>query len=451
MKPMPRLSILLSPFIAALSLSCDTQQASGPRPAISFDRSAREGDANANCLGGTRNGRTPVALLCAITVPGNPILSGTKSWVDPETERYYLTDVSNAGVDIIEAERNTYVGRVSGFVGATGVAATSGPNSIVFTGHDRAWVSDGNSNVRVVDLHSGQIIASVSTAIPACDGGTATTHFCQRTNEITYDPEDRMIFVQNPSPLAVAAPHGAIDTYGTFISAVPPYAVVGTITFTDARGQEAPLWDAGLHRIVTAVSGRLSGTTVIPQYVAVINPKVRPFTIEHKYVLDCSALVGTAPGALFGINDPALGPQQHVVIPACGHAVIMNAQTGAVITVLRQIGGGNETWYNRGDNRFYVTGVDSTQTPPVNALGVIDARTSTFLQGVPAVQATNPAALAGRNRIFAVVQVTAAQVTTPASDTSACAQFGVKGRGCILVFAHVGQGDHDEDEGDRDE
>jgi len=437
MRPAARLFPSLCVSIAALVLGCEPQPATAPPPSLSLAKDPPGLEQACREKPGERLARrpnAPVALLCAITVPGNPIQSGTKSWIDDQTERFYLTDVSNAGVDMIDAETNAYLGRVTGFVGATGVAATSGPNSIVFTDLGQAWVSDGNSTVKVVDVANQQIVASVSTAIPACDDGTA--HFCQRTNEITYDPEHQIVFVQNPSPLAVAAPHGAIDTYATFISAVPPYAVLGTISFPDRRGQEGPLWDPEQHRILTAVSGRLVGTTVFQQYVAVIDPAVRPFTIEKKFDIDCPALGLTG----FGINDPALGPDGHMVIPGCGKALIMDARTGA-ITVITQIGGGNETWYNPGDGRFYVTGVDVTTGR--NSLGAIDARTSTWLQSVPAPQATNPTAFADNNRIFAVVQVTANQVAGTAADTSACAQFGVIGRGCITVFAHVGNAGND--------
>src|SRR6266516_11766 len=61
------------------------------------------------------NLQPPVRLIGAITVPGNPIVSADIAWVDPGTERYYLADRSNLGVDIIDAEENeplsfSYVG-----------------------------------------------------------------------------------------------------------------------------------------------------------------------------------------------------------------------------------------------------------------------------------------------------------------------------------------------------
>jgi hypothetical protein len=413
MKPIARCFTVLFSVIAAVALGCGDDTVTPPPPP-------------------TPGPTDPVAITGIITVPGNPTVSSTKTWVDDATKRLYVTDVSNAGVDVIDAKTLAYVGRVPGFIGTGAAAATSGPNSIVFSGDGKAWVSDGIAVARVVDLTTLTITATISTAILACDNGVI--HNCQRTNEISYDPEHKIIFIQNPSPLDLTG--AAIDTYGTFISAVSPYPVLGTITFVDRRGQEAPLYDASQHRFLTAVSGRLVGTTYYDQYVAVIDPTVIPFVVEKKYTIDCFALgIGTSLGSTFGINDPALSPYGHMVIPGCGKALIMNTTTGAITPIL-QVGGGNETWYNSGDGRYYTTGVDITNG--VNSLGVIDAATKTWVQSVPALQATNPAAFAETNTMFAAVQVNAGQVATPSTDNSACAAVGgPQGKGCILVFRHV--------------
>src|SRR5262249_57259413 len=69
---------------------------------------------------GAREGRghsASVRLAGVISVPNNPIISSDISWVDPRTERVYITDRSNFGVDIIDAENNVYVGRVTGMAG----------------------------------------------------------------------------------------------------------------------------------------------------------------------------------------------------------------------------------------------------------------------------------------------------------------------------------------------
>src|SRR5256885_16000424 len=60
------------------------------------------------------NVKTPVGLIGVIPVPGNPITSADIAWVNPGTERYYFADRSNFGVDIIDAENDLFVPRVTG-------------------------------------------------------------------------------------------------------------------------------------------------------------------------------------------------------------------------------------------------------------------------------------------------------------------------------------------------
>src|SRR5438270_12771250 len=78
----------------------------------------------------SHNVSTPVHLIGVIPVPGNPITSADIAWVDPGTERYYLADRSNFGVDIIDAESNFFVGRVGGMVGPVGPNGP-GPNGVL--------------------------------------------------------------------------------------------------------------------------------------------------------------------------------------------------------------------------------------------------------------------------------------------------------------------------------
>ena len=106
----------------------------------------------------------------------------------------------------------------------------------------------------------------------------------------------------------------------------------------------------------------------------------------------------------------------------------------STITAVMPVGGGNETWYNSGDGNFYVTGANfSTNPAGPNSLGVINAGSGTLLQYVTALGATNPAAAAENNLIFASVPARGGDTTT------ACTQFGVafQHSGCIAVFAHV--------------
>src|SRR5262249_32522938 len=96
-------------------------------------------------------------LLGVILVPGNPIISSDIGWVDPQTERYYLADRSNLGVDIVDAENHLWVGRVGGMAGplpsggGTTTTNGAGPNGVLVTPEKILWAGDGNSTVQVAD------------------------------------------------------------------------------------------------------------------------------------------------------------------------------------------------------------------------------------------------------------------------------------------------------------
>ena len=400
------------------------------------------------------NVKTPLSLVGVIPVPGKPITSADIAWVDPGTERYYFADRSNAGVDIIDAENHLYVGRVAGMAGVftsgggTSTSNGSGPNGVLVTPNRRLWAGDGNSTAQVADVDPDSptylsILQTISTANSACDtatppGSGATGHWCGRADELGYDPKDHLILIANNAPLSPTKlcptttnpmAHCFIDPYATFISATPPYAVKGTITFPGAGGLEQPLWDAALGRFWITVPGPAGGQPTIV--------RVNPLTMkaDKTYTLDCLALTGAASASITGI---ALAPYQHLLVAACGFPITLNALTGKVYNVITGVGGGDEVWFNPGDGRFYVTGALNGVAGNVQQLGVIDAEHSTLLQTIPEVRGKNPAAFAENNEVFTIVQINAAIAAGTATDDSVCnTQFGFKGTGCIAVFAHL--------------
>ncbi len=450
MKLVARFASVACIVTAGLAIACEVQKTTSPPSNLSLKKSSATTDNTCQDVVADHNkGKksSDLALLCAIQAPGPANLTqGQKGWVDHG--RYYLANQSNKSLDVFDADALTFVGRVEGFAGnlpaGGGTALTNGPgpSSVIFSDPHTAWVSDGNSTTWIVDVHAMRIIGSVNTSIPACDGGTATTHYCGRANEIMYDPEHRLIFVQNPSPLskdATGTPptHAAINTYATFINADPPYNIVGVVTFDQRRGQESPVYDRQTHRMLSAVSGRTVGTTVYHQYVAVIDP-TQPTVVQDSFVIDCNSpdILGPAAPRTFGINDPSLGPEQHMIIPACGRPVIMNATTGAIINgQISTVAGGNETWYNKGDKNFYVA--------VGNQVGVIDASSATLKQAIPALGVANPAADSKTNRVFVIVQSSA--------NPTVCTQFGYQTSGCIAVYGHLGKPDKDDAVADDDD
>ena len=406
---------------------------------------------NCNAQGNSNNDQdnnrdAPVSLLSAILVPGNPITSSDIAWADPGTERYYFADRSNFGVEVIDAEKDAWVGRVKGMAGPLpsggGTSTTNGPgpNGVVVTPLKRLWAGDGNSITQLADVDPAsptylQILQSVSTALPACDGGTATTHYCGRADEIDYDPIDHIVLIANPSPLSVTVPHVSIDPYATFINGDPPYNVLGHITFVGAGGLEQPRWDDQTQRFLITVPGKMIGATIVtPASIHVINPTT--MLSEKAYPIDCQAIAGVTSVSVTGI---VLRPNQHILVSACGFPVILtlDEQTSNVIEVIEQVGGGDQVWFNPGDGRFYVTGLDMTTSTGVQSLGVINAETSAWLQNVPDVRGKNPAALPENNHIFTIVQINAAIAAGTAPDNSICfTAFNLKGTGCVAVFRH---------------
>lgn len=373
--------------------------------------------------------RAPFTLTGIIQIPGNPLVSSDIVWVDPATSRMYFAERANFAVDIVDGEHNIFIGRVTGFAGANNATPPppngQGPNG-VFVESKRLWAGDGNSTLQVADVDPAspkylKVIHSISTAIPECDA--PESHHCDRVDEIGYDPVDHITLASNNQPNAAAAPHERIDPYATFVDG-KTFKVLGHVTFTGATGIEQPMWVPTLHRFFLTVVGynNNGGSNRGFGEVAVINPKT--MKVEKNY----------APGDC-RTSGEALGSANHVII-SCGKPVIMNALTGQVETRIMQIGGGDEVWYNPGDDLFLVSAGD-TSTPPVPSVGVIDAKTGMWLQNIPNPGGRQAVAIPSNNHILTPVLMTPVLVANPANDHTACAKFGVQGHGCVAVFEHM--------------
>jgi DNA-binding beta-propeller fold protein YncE len=280
-----------------------------------------------------------------ITIPGKPLTSFDISFVERSSQTYYLADRSNAAIDIVDASTNTYVTRVTGFVGFTGNNDTSGPNGVLVV-HDRdeAWAGDGNSTVKVIDLRTNTIVSTIST------GGTA------RADELAYDQRDKLVLIANDAdgpPFATL-----IDTQSR--------TVVARIDFADATdGLEQPVWDPETQLFYLSVPATVADPGGA---VAVIDPRTR-------------SRVGRFPVQNCGPAGLALGPKQQLLL-GCGDPTavqIMDARTGTVVATIPQVSGADEVWYNPGDKHWYVAARDNPTGP---VLGIIDAMTDTWIQNV---------------------------------------------------------------------
>jgi DNA-binding beta-propeller fold protein YncE len=349
----------------------------------------------------------PLKLVGAILVPGNPLRFDI-SWVDPARGRYYLAEGGNAAVDVIDAENNLYLGRISGFHGLPamddpcGRIEGMGPNGVVVTPDNHLWADDAHGTVKVFDLSSAKPPFTGMT--PAA---TISTGAVCRADEIGFDPKDHVIVVGDPEE------H---PPFATIISSDAPYDVLSKIPFPDASGLEQPLWDPGLKggRMLLTVPGKGEGSMV-----AVLDlSKPKSPVVETSY---------STPNCGSGL---ALGPSQHLLV-GCGGGrplIILKALTGKIITTVADTHGADEVWYNPGNNQFYAPSGQN----PTPTLSVIDAESGKLLYNLPAGPGSHSvAAFSGNNHVFVPIAI-----PSQASPADACnVLFGLpEKQGCIAVY-----------------
>jgi len=366
-----------------------------------------------------------LALRGVIAVPGNPLAAYDISWVDQATQMYYLADRSNAGVDIINARNNTFVGLVPGFVGADPRGNDfSGPNGVLaIQSQHQVWAGDGpgpagNSSVKVIDL----------TASPPQVIDTIHTNGARRSDEMAYDPRDHILAVVN---------NADDPPFLTLISTRPPREVLRRITFDAALGQpfgvhaftgglEQPVWDPETQHFYLSVPA----LDVVAEHgaIAVINPRTGRLTQLFR-VNDC------APAGL------TLGPRQHLLIGCSdpSRTIVIDAD-GAIVREILEIGGSDEVWFNPRDERYYLAARDNPSGP---VLGVIDAEDNTFVTRVSTAFNSHSVAVNERNsHIF--VPLTRPRPNHVPPDPNPCVAFGgpsFAGRGCIGVYWRSGEDD----------
>jgi DNA-binding beta-propeller fold protein YncE len=355
------------------------------------------------------NPKKPVKLLGAINLPGNPLRFDI-SWVDQATGRYYLGEAGNASVDVIDAENDLYLGRITGFHGVglpddpCGPTQGMGPSGVLVTSDNQLWADDAHGTVKVFDLKNAQPPFIDVTPIATISTGAQC-----RADEIGFDPKDHVIMVGNPAEK---------PPYATLISSDPPYAVLSKIPFPNARGFEQPVWDPDLKggRMLATVPG-MDGSSE----VAVFNLKdPKEPVIEATY-----------PTGICG-SGLALGPSQHLLVGCSGGKplMVLNGLDGKVIATLAETKGADEVWYNSGDNNFYApAGFGGNPT-----LSVIDGDSGAVLSTLPAGPGSHSvAAYRVNNHIFVPIAI-----PTAAAPTDTCnVMFGLPEKhGCIAVYAH---------------
>jgi hypothetical protein len=261
-------------------------------------------------------------------------------------------------------------------------------------------------------------------------------------------PDPSLQFYGTPGTPGPPVPSGASGDAAGFNPAVPCHhgpmlrnSAPGTPTngiycatatsFSDCFGAISPAGLGGMIYYPPTNSFLLTNgnatTDITVGSVDVINP-LTPITVGGvtKYV---PTIVNSFP--IFncmptGLN---LGPGTDVMVACADHdgrafapsTVIINGTTGQVLTTINNVGFVDETWYNPGDNNYYLAARDMPTGP---VLGVINAGTKEWLQNVPTNgNAHSVAADPKNNHIFVPLPSGGSNCETVAAD------------GCVGVFA----------------
>ena len=270
--------------------------------------------------------------IAIIQIPGNKLEQFDIGYVDSETGRYYVTDRSNAAVNIFDTRKMTYVGRVTGFVGLKfnedkrPNIQLSGPNGVAFDpGQKQLWAADGDSTVKVIDVAANppKIIASIST------GGQ------KRADELGIDTKDGMVLVGNNADK---------PSYVTFISTKPDHAILAKIEMPEASdGIDQPLYvpETGMFYASVPIWKEEKNHGGL----AVFDPKTLKMTKQIP-INDCvpfGLAQGPGTNVIVGCGAGSKARTPTVLTPA---TVIIDVATEKVVKVIHKLGGQDEVWYN---------------------------------------------------------------------------------------------------------
>jgi hypothetical protein len=321
------------------------------------------------------------SLKTTVTITGNPLNSFDISWVDPEVHAYFLSDRSNAAVDVIDtftkAQSKLLPGEFAGNVPSCPVAnGCNGPNGVLSfnnKGRVQVWAGDGprtacpyygttatfipgtsipteanNTNcstVKVIDFATGSLIANIPTG-----GGF-------RADEMCYDPADHLIEVANDSE----EPWPWINYIST-----DTYEVVARIIVVGAtNGLEQCKWNPRnglIYANVPEING--NGNDITDGNTYVIDPRFMPPRVVEKFdipVSECAGpqgmAIGPAPEIMLGCNamgPPDTGTGSSEIGTGPQNAAVLDEYTGELIKVLPNQGGNDEVWFNPGDGLYFL-------------------------------------------------------------------------------------------------
>jgi len=333
-----------------------------------------------------------VKQVGSVQPPGEPSNQFSTGFVDENTGLYFWTDRSNKSLNVIDTNTDQFLMRVPGFAGVQKSGDLNGPNGVVTVNNSsEAWVTDGDSTVKIIDMKSRQIVATIST------GGK------KRANEMAYDPDHQVVIVTNPNDE---------PPFLTLISANPGHEIIGKIMLPEAT-------EAIERTVYYAPRGTFYVNIPVLQHepkkgaLAEVDPRGAKIVAMHP-IENCNPhSISLAAGSLMFIGCAAGAKDTHL---DKAQMAVFDAQSGKVTAYIEGIGGAGQTAANTNVGQYYVAANNSPGGP---MFGVIDAKTNTLIQKMPTWTGSHSVAASRRNN----------HVYLPTrGNAGPCA-------GCVLVFA----------------
>jgi hypothetical protein len=335
------------------------------------------------------------------------------SYVDPKIGLYVLSDRTNASVDFFNPQDDTFIGRVGGFAGSLATTSISGPDGVTIVANKEVWAGDGDSTVKVIDIASFQLVASIST------GGKF------RCDEMSWDSADHILAVAN---------NADSPPFVTFIN-TDTRTVIGRIVFDGTNGTpdatttgiEQSQWSPKTGLFYVSVP-QIVPTDATQGGIAVIDPSSQSVTAVYP-VSNCSPA-----GLSLGPNNQAIigcsasfGTSPNVLT----QSLVIDLISGRVVANIPEVGGSDEVWYDPASNHYYLAARNNTddtgKITPV--LGTVDAVSNVFDGNVATSTSAHSVAADKRSHhVFVPIGFPAAGASDP---TNPCP---VVSKGCIAVY-----------------
>lgn len=308
--------------------------------------------------------------VASITIPGTPINNYGVLAINQSTGLGYLADKDNAAVVVFDTKTDTFVSRISGFVGAAGRKGdASGPNGLVVVNDDaQLWVSDGDSTIKVVDLKTHTIAETFPT------GGKV------RANGMAFDSNTRTVIVANSND----AP-----TFLSVISTEPGHKIMAKLPVPQsAENLERSAYHAPSGTFFTAIPVLVSDQT--KGILAQTDPRtgtLKLYQLERCHPHSLSIVSDTT---IFLGCSSAHGPNRK---PG-GDMAIFDIASGKIEDYREGLGGNGGSTVDRKRGLYYHAATNG-------AMIVVDTKTRALVQKVPTWNGSRSVALnLATNRIY---------------------------------------------------